>query len=364
MARGVFQNDAMRPVPPAWGKKAGAATLLLQGRGHKRDDDEDTGHQSTLRMLEVEICSLDKMPALGIQGKAVAALPLMPQLQLPLLPLSSVPPAEEVIGLRRRAPRRRLIPAVQVAAPQLPPVLPARNNAPSEALTSLNTLVATARNDAEYAPLLVSYYRGDGHARGSALSAWLASEPQNPFFWSRLHHRLRWRSPGRGRRLSLLEHAEANIPPVRQASRMLIYVKGWMAELDHQESANYRSQWLSSRSNRGNLARFFRKAENCALIGRYLEEVLAQRAQRGNLGEVQKVGAAVRAARAKEVPSEVQQELSVLRVARSHDFPSEARQLPPKAIVLAQPAMRRNLLAEAQEDLLRAGMALQGVKGV
>ena len=38
----------------------------------------------------------------------------------------------------------------------------------------------------------------------------------------------------------------------------LFYAKDWMAELDNQDSMQYRSKWLAARSNRGNLARFFK----------------------------------------------------------------------------------------------------------
>lgn len=205
----VFIDNATSAQLPSWSKKLepGAVTLILQGHRHKRDDEDDATQQSTLRLLEVEVSSLGTPPVLGVEGKRVLVLP----------PLSPKPPnIREALSVRRRGVRP--LPG----APLLPPALPAQN-AYREALDSLTVLVATVRNDADYASLLVAYYRGTAPAHGNALSAWLTSQPQHPFFWSRLHHRIRWRSPGRGR-LSLLDHADAQVPPVRQAGRMLIYV--------------------------------------------------------------------------------------------------------------------------------------------
>lgn len=359
MARGALADNATRAKLPEWrtkppaptlllqenGRKQSAAALLMQGKGHKREDDEDA-QQSTLKLLEVEVSSLPQEPAhvppaLGHRGKVVPVLPPLPP---------PGPPAGEVVGFRRRG--FQPLPS----SPKLPPVLPAPSRH-KEALDRLTVLVATARNDAEYLPLLVSYYRSDAPAYGNVLSHWLASQPGHPFFWSRLHHRVRWRFLGRNRRLSLLEHAEASIPPLKQTSRKLIYVKGWMAEMDHQESMQYRSRWLSVCSNRGSLARFFRLAANCALMAGYLEEIIAQPTPRDYLAEAQqelsRAAAAVQVVKPREVRPETQ-----LKPSRANIEAIEAVKCLPSVHEATPLPQKRNVLAEAQEELLRACAAL------
>merc|ERR1719409_956363 len=100
MVREVCTDNATSAKLPQWSKKRepGAATLILQGYRHKRDDDEDAAQHSTLRLLEVEVASLEtpivvETPiVLGVKGKAVLSLP----------PLSPKPPdvRSEAISIR------------------------------------------------------------------------------------------------------------------------------------------------------------------------------------------------------------------------------------------------------------------------
>lgn len=58
---------------------------------------------------------------------------------------------------------------------------------------------------------------------------------------------------------------------------MITYTKGWMAEMDEQETLQYKSTWLRIKSNRGNFARFFRQASNCSMMAHYLDAVLSEK---------------------------------------------------------------------------------------
>eukprot|EP00404_Azadinium_spinosum_P021435 CAMPEP_0180621560 /NCGR_PEP_ID=MMETSP1037_2-20121125/35210_1 /TAXON_ID=632150 /ORGANISM="Azadinium spinosum, Strain 3D9" /LENGTH=316 /DNA_ID=CAMNT_0022641737 /DNA_START=39 /DNA_END=986 /DNA_ORIENTATION=+ len=279
---------------------SGVETLLLQGRRHRGEDD---GLGRTISLLQGEV--LPSVPLDPTLGANQAASPSSyfaaqgpPKLWLP--PLRPEPPAVPPAAgspSGARSPRARAYallrgPAVHPRPrqpPALPPLTPAerhdptvrdlhherpRRNLRDEAMSSLTSLLKAFRNKAEYSSLLTSYYRGAAPAHGLVLADWLSSRPQNSYLWSRMHHKVRWRS--RRRHFSLLKFADAHVPSVDQASRMVTYVKAWMGELDDQESMRYKSDWLRLGSNRGNLARFFRLAANCTLMAHYLEEVLVE----------------------------------------------------------------------------------------
>lgn len=182
------------------------------------------------------------------------------------------------------------IPQVQTAALS-PTRLPGLANPREEAIWSLSALVSAFRSQADFGQQLASYYRGTAPAHGLVLSEWLAATSQNTYVWSRMHHKIRQRS--QRRHYSMQAFAEALTPRQQQVGRYLTYVKGWMSELDDQDTEAYQSKWLRARANRGNLSRFFRLPPNCALMAGYVEEVVAMPRQAGLAGDAEKAFARV-----------------------------------------------------------------------
>ncbi|CAE8705020.1 unnamed protein product, partial [Polarella glacialis] len=226
------------PAPQPSGP--GLATLILAGAAHKRSEDDVDGSPGglTLKVLQGAVVGSPKQ-----QGEKT--LPHITAPSFPVSPRTQKQREGDGWGCDERlpavaAPRHRddVVSAKLAGVPQLHVAVPLRRVVPlignprEEALWSLSALVSAFRNQADYGEMLASFYRGSAPAHCSVLADWLSSMPQNPFVWSRMHHRVRCRS--RRRHLSMIGFAEARTPGALQVRRLLTYVKGWMAELDDQ----------------------------------------------------------------------------------------------------------------------------------
>lgn len=264
------------------GAQPGVATLLRAVTDEQPE--ETTGKGSTLGVLQEAILSIQpprkgQPPAFRRLHNAKAQQTLAAGSPSPVMPIIE-------------SSRARLagIPQLQVAAFS-PTRLPGLANPREEALWSLSALVSAFRSQADFGEQLASYYRGTAPAHGLILSDWLASKTQNAFVWSRMHHKVRQRS--QRRHYSMQAFAEASTPRHQQVRRYLTYVKGWMSELDDQDTEHYQSKWLCSKANRGNLARFFRLPPNCAVMAGYVEDVVAVPRQVGLAADAEKAFARI-----------------------------------------------------------------------
>eukprot|EP00930_Biecheleria_cincta_P103451 TRINITY_DN95419_c0_g1_i1.p1 TRINITY_DN95419_c0_g1~~TRINITY_DN95419_c0_g1_i1.p1 ORF type:complete len:335 (-),score=47.38 TRINITY_DN95419_c0_g1_i1:10-1014(-) len=252
------QTEDIKVGPP------GVATLLRAVTDEQPE--EHSGKSSTLGVLQEAILSIQ--PPRKVQPVAFRRRPKEQQ------PAAGAPRSTVMPILESSPARARLAGVTQLQVGAFSPTrLPGLANPREEALLSLSALVSAFRSQADFGEQLASYYRGTAPAHGLILSDWLAAKTQNAFVWSRMHHKVRQRS--QRRHYSMQAFAEALTPRQHQVRRYLTYVKGWMSELDDQDTEHYQSKWLCSKANRGNLARFFRLPPNCALMAGYVEEVVA-----------------------------------------------------------------------------------------
>eukprot|EP00928_Gymnodinium_smaydae_P039140 TRINITY_DN26805_c0_g1_i1.p1 TRINITY_DN26805_c0_g1~~TRINITY_DN26805_c0_g1_i1.p1 ORF type:complete len:374 (-),score=63.55 TRINITY_DN26805_c0_g1_i1:137-1258(-) len=243
----AYGQPARVPGPPAPGAGAGGGAAVAA----RKPGRSPSPPANQAQVLPAAACYMRRLDPVLARQRGVRRLPV------------AAPSGAAAVSASPRPP----VPLLPVK----PQALPSVRNPREEALWSLSALVDAFGNGVDCAELLPNYYR-TAPTHGLVLADWLASRRENPFLWSRLHHRVRWRS--HWKHLSLLGFAEESTPGPRQAGRLLIYVKGWMAEFDDQDNAVYRSRWLRTGSNRMNFARFFRQVANCLMMARYLDEIL------------------------------------------------------------------------------------------